>query len=264
MFPITLPRVLTLSLLPAHLSILGLLLVSPAAQANPFKPNIQAENPIQHATQPNNFDFSGDGRSGQRTGGGSRSNCPSVKVPLTALMPSSNSGNTISSHPSFWIYVPYIPKETPIGEFVLQDKSREDVYRADFTPLNTPGLVSVTLPHSLPELNLNQEYRWYFNLYCDADKSSSPVFVQGWVKRVSSNPSIEAQLINNPKASHLVYANHQIWWDALATLAELRMANPTDSNLAQDWNALLNAKGVQLELPSSLPFSGPVKLSEGD
>lgn len=208
------------------------------------------------------IDFSGEGRSGHRNGGGSRSDCPSVDSPLTALMPSSNFGKAISTHPQIWFYIPYTPEQAPTGEFILQDRDRNDVYRASITLPNALGLVSITLPDTAPELALNQDYRWYFNLYCDADKASSPIFVQGWVQRVSSTPQLETQLANSPEHRDWAYAENGIWFDAISSLAKKRMANPTDSNLIADWNALLNAEGVNLDLPDSLPFVGPIILTE--
>ncbi len=219
-------------------------------------------NGILLTTQQNNFDFSGDGRPGHRNGGGSRSDCPSIDLPLTALMPSSNFGQVIATHPEFWLYVPYTPEQAPVGEFVIQDADRNDIYRANITLPDTPGLTSVALPTTVPELTLNQDYRWYFNLYCDENKESSPVFVQGWIQRIGTTPSLETQLANAPERVDLVYAENQVWFDAIASLAENRMTNPTDSNLIADWNALLNAKGVNLNLPDSLPFAGPVILTE--
>lgn len=207
-------------------------------------------------------DFSGEGRSGHRTGGGSRSDCPSVDVPLTALVPQSNIGDTITSYPTFWIYVPYTANQAPIGEFSLQDQERNDVYRAEFTLPAKPGLVSLTLPDTVSALPLNQDYRWYFNLYCSADKASSPIFVQGWVQRIAPTPLLEEQLADTPERPDIAYANNRVWFDAIAILANLRMASPDDEDLAEDWNALLNATGVNLDLPYSMPFVGSVNLEE--
>ncbi len=54
-----------------------------------------------------------------------------------------------------------------------------------------PGLVSLTLPTTVPELEINQEYRWFFKLFCGSD---NPMFVRGWVQRIQISPSLNQQL----------------------------------------------------------------------
>ncbi|MGK7895213.1 MAG: DUF928 domain-containing protein, partial [Xenococcus sp. (in: cyanobacteria)] len=56
-------------------------------------------------TEEEPLDFSDTGRSGQQTAGETRSGqCGDVSIPLTALVPSSNSGKTIATHPQLWFY----------------------------------------------------------------------------------------------------------------------------------------------------------------
>jgi hypothetical protein len=200
-------------------------------------------------------DFSGTGRPGRQSSGESRSNCPATSLPLTALMPASNWGKTASERPTFWFYVPYSPQEAPLGEFVLQDEARNDIYRIPFALPKSPGFVGLRLPSERSPLEIEKWYRWYFKLYCDRQKSSSPVFVQGWVRRIALAPELESQLQQGVRAD-TVYRDRQIWYDAIAELANLRLANPADVRLEDDWNRLLRAKGVNLELPNSEPIVG--------
>lgn len=233
----------------------------PAARANPL-PFRQGQGVgLMAQSDGDDFDFSGDGRSGHRNGGGSRSDCPSVDAPLTALMPASNWGATVAASPEFWVYVPYTPEQVPVGEFVLQDADRNDLYRAAFQLPETPGLVAITLPETAPELPLEQSHRWYVSLYCDADQASSPVFVQGWVERKRAVAGLEAQLAAADRPAYRVYAENGLWFDAIATLAEQRQ-EPVSPSLAADWEQLLSANGVDLDLPDNLPFSGPVRWLE--
>lgn len=201
----------------------------------------------QNTTEP---DFSGAGRPGRQTSGESRSNCPATDTRLTALMPVSNWGTTTAARPTFWFYVPYTPQQAPVGEFVLQNESRQDVARIPFILPNTPGFMSFALPSSQAPLTVDKWYRWYFKLYCDRQKSSSPIFVQGWVQRITLNPELEERLEKSNRKD-LVYRDRQIWYDAIAHLANLRLANPSDLKLEEDWNRLLKAKGVELNLPNS-------------
>jgi hypothetical protein len=226
-----------------------LVLISSPGWTQPVQPR---SLPLTVASQ-EEPDFSSTGRPGRQTSGESRSNCPATSLPLTALMPTSNWGKTVSERPTFWFYVPYSPQEAPVGEFVLQDEARQDIYRIPFTLPKTPGFVSFSLPSERSPLAINQWYRWYFKLYCDRQQSSSPTFVQGWVQRVALTPELENQLQED-----IIYAAQQVWYDAIAHLARRRLANPTDTQLENNWNRLLKAKGVNIELPNSEPIVGNV------
>lgn len=206
-------------------------------------------------------DFSGDGRPGRRAGGGSRSPCPSIAPPLTALMPATNWGKTVAERPTFWFYVPYSSQQAPAGEFVLQSEQGNDIYRIPFTLPETPGFVNFSTPHSAAPLEINKSYRWYFKLYCEPQKASAPVFVDGWVQRVQLTPTLESQLRSTTQ-DYAVYAANGIWYDAIAHLAELRVTNPANARLDQEWASLLGAKGVGLEQFSKVPMVGSAILDQ--
>ena len=193
-------------------------------------------------------DFSGDGRPGGRTGGGSRTPCPRVNAPFTtALLPMNNLGKTVAERPTVWFYVPYSPQAAPAGEFVLQEENGNEVYRTAFTLPATPGFVSFSTPLAVEPLKVNKLYRWYFKLYCEEQRSSTPVFVEGWVQRVEKTPALDRQLQAARSREYVVYADNGIWYDALNDLAQLRLINPSNSMFANDWANLLRAKGVGLE-----------------
>jgi hypothetical protein len=205
------------------------------------------------------LDFSGRGRPGRQTSGENRGNCPQTQINLTALMPSSNSGKTVKARPTFWVYVPYGSQDVVKGEFSLQHEDRSDLYRGSFTLPQQPGFVRVVLPESVPPLQKNQSYRWYFKVYCLSKTLSpnqqlpSPNFVQGWVERVEPLPHA---------SSYQAYAENGIWYDAIAELGDLRLKTPTNPELAADWRSLLEAQGVnlkQLANPALEDFSGTVE-----
>lgn len=198
-------------------------------------------------------DFSSTGRPGRQTSGESRGNCPTTTLPLTALMPTSNWGKTTRERPTFWFYVPYSPQEAPLGEFVLQDIERNDFARIPFILPQTPGLVSVTLSDDRSPLEIEKWYRWYFKLYCDRQKSSSPIFTQGWVQRISLTSELKEQMYKN-----IISTADRVWYDAIDELANRRLAQPNNAQILADWNRLLKAKGVEIELPNSEAIAGNV------
>ena len=202
--------------------------------------------------------FSGDGRPGRRVGGGSRSLSPNSDIPLTALVPNTNAGTTTSDRPTLWFYVPYSPQQVSVGEFVLQDEQENDLVRQSFLLSGTPGLVSLSLPTTAPSLVVARPYRWYFKVYCGNSSSSTANFVEGWIKKISPSPDLQAQLQNQAIPAYKVYGSESIWYDALDSLAQKRLANNND-RLERDWNQLLNSKGVDLENLSKESLIGEVR-----
>ncbi|HAX80575.1 MAG TPA: hypothetical protein DCY88_33255 [Cyanobacteria bacterium UBA11372] len=206
-------------------------------------------------------DFSGDGRSGRRTGGGSRSPCISKEPPLTALSPINNSGKTVLEHPTFWFYVPYSAQEAPQGEFVLQEEGGKDIYRIGFTLPGKPGFVSVSIPPTQPVLEINKWYRWYFKIYCEPQQSSAPNFVEGWVQRVELTKALQSQLQQATPRKYAAYAANLIWYDAIDDLAKLRLVQPSNTTLDNDWDNLLKSREIDLQGISREPIVGSVILS---
>ena len=190
---------------------------------------------------------------GRRRGGASRGQCPEVEKPLTALVPATRKplgegqgsvesvwGLTVSERPTLWFYVPYsLTPKFPI-EFVLNDEQENYVYRASVTVSQSqPGVIKLTLPPTVT-LETGRMYHWYFLIDCKPD-----VDVHGWIRRIPLNPTLASQLQQStPKERVALYANEGIWYDALTTLAELRIANPQDTSLMNDWASLLQSVGL--------------------
>lgn len=232
--------------------------LNPPPQSNQTKPSQPNQTKPPPQSNQKLSDFSAYGRPGRRVGGGSRSPCPTIDPPLTALMPVTNWGRTIAERPTFWFYVPYSPQQAPAGEFVLQEEKGNDVYRTSFTLPKTPGFVSFNIPPQAAPLEINKWYHWYFKLYCKPQTSSTPVFVEGWVQRVEQTPELERQLKVAELPDYTIYATNGVWFDALARLAELRLTNALNPKLEDDWANLLGARGVGLEQLRQEPIIGQV------
>lgn len=225
-------------------------------------------------------DFSENGRPspGNRTGSASRSPCPYTNPPLTALMPIINRGKTVAERPTFWFYVPYSSQQVSSGEFVLQEVQGEepnyvyrDVYQISFTLPKTPGLVSFKIPATKPALEIDKKYSWSFKLYCQPQEESAsdavstpPVLVQGLVQRVKPTPELERQLKAATEPEYSVYTSHFIWYDAVDSITKLRITQPANAKLTDDWINLFKLKGIEgADLdPQKLkqPIAGSVQL----
>lgn len=211
--------------------------------------------------QQQDSDGSSRGRPGRREGTGSRGDCPSVETPLTALIPSSHIGSFVEAYPTLWFYNPYQSGEVTWAEFSLQDEQNQDIYRANLTLPSLPGIVSLNLS-SLPPFPLDKPYQWYIKIYCDRAKLSTPIFIRGWVKRIPLKPDLEKQLraSQTPRHQIAIYAQNGIWYSALTTLMNLRLAEPQNPSFQDDSTHLLGEIG--LENLSQKKLAGMVKIQD--
>jgi len=201
-------------------------------------------------------------------GAGTRSsNCQNPSKPLKALIPSSQFGVTVAEHPTFFVYMPALSSQTssvPV-EFVVEDTDGNELYEATFNTSGMPGIVMLSLPTNvgLSPLEIGQDYRWAFSIICKQDDRSRDITAEGWVRRVELNSTLKTQLAQaTPQKQVELYAEAEIWQDALATLVQLRRDNPQDEAVAADWAKLLGAAGLDdITQESLVPTPAPPRAS---
>jgi hypothetical protein len=204
------------------------------------------------------------GMPGRREGGGTRGNCltqaslagqsssvtqaitaqPSLATQpgLTALMPDSNLGQTMAERPTFFWY---IPQSAAAAEFVLLDANNTEQYKTLVPVPSQSGVVSLTLPDSVT-LEVGQSYRWYFSLVCNPLDRSADTYTSGWVERIAPDPALLQTIAAAPPAEQArLYAQASLWYEALATLAQLRQSQPQDAALVTQWQTLLKSVGLE-------------------
>lgn len=193
------------------------------------------------------------GLPGQRQDGGgvrgaNNNACPADSQ-LTALMPSTNIGLTVSETPTlFW----YVPGKAPLEvEFVLREADGQVIDQQTLELTETPGIVSLSL--SKP-LEVGKDYHWFFSTICNPSDRAGDRFVGGWIRRVAKSDALESQLAAAKDESDRVsiYARESLWFDTLASLAQLVRENPTDETLAAQWEELLQS--VDLSALVKQPF----------
>lgn len=220
----------------------------------------EKSNPINFNPPPPPADRGAPGNRGE---GASRGQCTQSGVPLTALVPSYEQqlqqgtnqtvtitevwGLTSKEQPSFWFYIPYEKSSIKTIEFVLQTDNDTTIYRQNITAPPAPGIVRVQLQNQKSILEANKPYHWFFKVRVACDSQPATLnYVEGWVQRVNLDASLREQLNkSSPRQQAAIYAKNGIWFDALTTIAELRLANLDDSQLTEDWKYLL--KVVKLE-----------------
>jgi len=164
------------------------------------------------------------------------------KIKLTALVPESQIGRTVSEYPVFFFYLP--EGEAQLAEFSLQDEKENLIYQTTLKINNSPGVMSVSIPanKNVSPLQVGKKYHWYISLICDTEDRGTDVFATAIVRRVELSADILRELdAADPRQKTVIYAEKGIWQDALSTLAARRRANPNDPDLAADWKSLLDS-----------------------
>ena len=207
------------------------------------------------STKDESIDFSSTGRPNEQIAAGSRGSCEGINdKELIALVPQTEGLTlTFAEYPTFWVYIPYEPKNVRYAELVLQNEAeKKEIERIPYELQETPGIVSVTIP-AKPEYSLETSTidRWYFRVVCNNENRYA---VGGFIKRVN---------VDSAEHNYASYLNNHIWYDALNDLAvRLRLA-PQDLRLQKDWNDLMTAEGIGLEqLAEEFEFGSVVPKTE--
>jgi hypothetical protein len=143
---------------------------------------------------------------------------------------------TSLDHPTFFINVPSLPPTT--GQFTLQNEAgTKQLYSVKFPLAGKPGIVGITIPNSVPALQVGQKYFWQVRVSCDPEDTTSNIVVSNWVERIS--PPANA---GNDRLAAL--ADQGIWHDAVTVLALQRYQSPQDPAVAEDWANLMEDAGL--------------------
>lgn len=183
----------------------------------------------------------------QTVGGASRGEqCPAdvgPNLPFTSLLPKGSPALTMEAYPSLMVYLP--PTSATKALLSVKDATENYDYQVIMPISDRSGIVSLTIPHDAPALEINHEYQWSLALMCDNQlRPDSPV-VQGDVMRVAVNSSLTDQLAQaNLLESAALYGKEGIWYDTLSSLAKLKMSQPQDQEIAANWQNLLSSVGL--------------------
>jgi hypothetical protein len=180
--------------------------------------------------------------------------CP-PDLSIIPLIPESKIGLTLTESPTFFAY---ISDSSTQVEFSLQanDEEGTEVYKTTFK-VDKPGIVEVSIPaigDSQKSLEIGQRYQWMFLVACNKDDVSEEgwrdwsgdYYVQGIVQRIEAEETLKNDLANpDPMARAMAYAKNGIWYETLATLAQMRRLAPDDSGAMAEWTQLLQSQGLK-------------------
>jgi hypothetical protein len=181
-----------------------------------------------------------------RQGGTHRGEACPQDLSIIPLIPKSHDGLTLGESPTFFAYVSQSSTQV---EFTLQsdDEKGTEVYKTTFK-VDKPGIVEVSIPaigNHQKFLEIGQRYQWSFSVACDDDPSGN-YFVYGIVQRIEAQETLKNDLANaDPMARAIAYAKNGIWYETLATLAQMRRLAPDDSGPRTEWTQLLQSQGLE-------------------
>jgi Domain of Unknown Function (DUF928) len=186
--------------------------------------------------------------------------CPE-DLSITPLMPPPStsdlklslgtSGLTLSESPTLFAYVYPASMQVKFNLFKEIDANTEEPVSETAFKVEKPGIIAVTLPGAASDrksLDVDNWYRWSFSVACNPkDKASSDnsnkFSVTGYVKRIAAPPNLKNDLANpDPMARLIAYAKNGIWYETVATLAEMRRKAPEDAKLTAEWKQLLQSQ----------------------
>jgi Domain of Unknown Function (DUF928) len=184
-------------------------------------------------------------------GGATRgsSYCVQKNQLLTPLLPKQNIGLTLSERPSFFWHVPENTVKT--AQFVILAEGDEigaddnQIFETTLNIPNKPGIMKFALPASSTPLKVGKRYHWYLTLICDRQNPSKNPNIEGWVERTQPEATLskaleQADLRKRPT----LYAEAGIWHEALASLVELRCAEPNNFKVTTDWRKFFQSVGL--------------------
>lgn len=192
-----------------------------------------------------------------RQSAGVQDRCPFIpegSPRLTALVPATENGETyaiektVSLRPNFWVYVPYTNQQYRNVEFVLIDQQEEDLYRVQFPLINSdPAILRLQLPETV-RIRPGQRYQWVFSILCNPSNRSGDTTVHGWVEQVPVSDELMVALsaLDWSQSEEdlvvertLAYAEAEVWFETLNTLAVAYQQAPDNSELETAWQEFL-------------------------
>ena len=193
------------------------------------------------------------------TGGASRdgeqclSGATTTDNSLTPLLPSSSLGLTVAEHPTVFIYIPQTSADAVF--FSLQDEQENSYYQKTLKLPDHPGVIAINLPNNIPPLQVGKNYQWSLAMICGQELEPDSPVVTGWIRRVDPNLETEHQQgLQTSLQSANMLARDGIWYDALATLAQLRRSQPENRLIIAHWEELLTSVGLNAIAKSPLTY----------
>lgn len=169
---------------------------------------------------------------------------------LTALLPQSFYGTTVSERPTIMVYVPATNAEEAV--FSIKDETGNMQHKMTIPVAGKSGVIAVKLPADAPALTVGKNYQWFLALKVNGQLSPSTPYVDGWIQRIQPNAEVvKAMEQQDTLKLATVLGKNGVWYDCVATLAAVQAAQPHNATIVKQWKELLSS--VSLNEIASAP-----------
>ena len=180
------------------------------------------------------------GKPRARISGGVRS--ASADWPSLYALAPEHTGQTISPQPSlFWYVDGALPEGVPLMFTLFDDTTVEPLVETKLPRPERPGIQRIDLARHGVKLEPGTEYEWTVALVIEPERRSSDIVAAGWIDRIEPPPGLAAR---EGVSGARIYAEHGLWYDALAAVSDAIRADPADAGLRASREALLRQVGL--------------------
>ena len=180
------------------------------------------------------------GKPRARIGGGVRG-VDHMWPSLFTLVPD-HVGRTIADQPSLFWYVDSLPEpDVEIVFTLMEEDGIEPLIEKRLPRPARAGIQRLDLAAFGAKLEAGRSYEWFVALVVDPEQRGRDIVTAGWIDRVEA-PSGLAATSGAPSVE--AYAEHSLWYDALAAAADGVRAAPEDPEARRTRDALLLQVGL--------------------
>ncbi|MEP0919075.1 DUF928 domain-containing protein [Leptolyngbya sp. DQ-M1] len=174
---------------------------------------------------------------------------------FTTLAPTNHIGETISSRPTlFW----YLSSRQTVELKLMQPGVQKPVF-VTTVQVDKPGIVSLELPKTAPELVPEKVYRWSIAVVCE--DGTKDALRMALIRRVALIPEVKQRLAiaQSDQERGQVYAAQDLWYDAVTMFSKAATANPKDRTAPDKLLSLLDQVGFEKVTEQERKKNQPIK-----
>lgn len=166
---------------------------------------------------------------------------------IVYLLGNKNREYTASKYPTFWFYLSNNVNNISQIDFLLKEvETGKKIYNRTLKMPERAGTVGIAIPsESRYALSSNKNYHWSLTVDCGEPNQDSVIVLEGWLLRQPTNSDIRQRIAAAGANRYKVYLEQGLLYDALNELAQRRIAEPNNPQLATAWNQLLVELGWQ-------------------
>lgn len=198
----------------------------------------------------------------RREAAATRGNCPAET--LIALTPPQSIATTTTAYPTLFFRVPAISGNSLPFKFELKDGNKT-IYQTTLQVTGNRRIVAISLPSTakLAPLTIDRDYRWLSKLQCSNDEESANLVTTGIIRRIAPDAALSAKIKAVSQADSAsaqppqlpeIYAEAEIWQDALMELVSLRRLQPQNPQVLAQWRRLLKSADLDAVANDPLDF----------